>query len=193
VLIEVALSSANGERIVDTLKRRWPSKPIRYGLFSHHHPHYLGGIRALVAEGVTIMTTPGNHAYVRQIAGYRFSLAPDRLARAPLPVQVLPFPTRIELSDSTNQLVAFNIGKRSQHTDEFVLYWLPRQRVLFEAEQGWVTVNDTLRATRRASTLLDILNEEEMDVDRLIQSWPMRGEPGIVSMKDLQALVAKRR
>jgi hypothetical protein len=192
-VIEAALSSANVERIVDALKRKWPSKPIRYALFSHHHPHYLGGIRALIAEGATVVTTPGNEAYVRRIAEYSFSLAPDRLARHPKPVHVLPFPTRIELTDPTNQIVALNIGKRSQHTDEFVLYWLPRQRLLFQAEQGWVTVNDTLRATRRAPTLLEIVKEEKLDVDRLVQSWPMRGEPGIVSMKDLQALVAKRK
>ena len=192
-VIEVALSSANGERIVDTLKRKWPSKPIRYVLFSHHHPHYLGGLRALLAEGATVVTTPGNEAYVRRIAEYPFTLRPDRFARAPRPVRVLPFPARIELSDSTNRLVAFNIGTRSNHTDEFVLFWLPRQRALFEAEQGWVTVNDTLRATRRAPAFLEILNEEKMDADILVQSWPMKGEPAVVSRKDLEALVAKRR
>jgi hypothetical protein len=192
-VIEVALNSANGERIVDTVKRKWPSKPIRYVLFSHHHPHYLGGIRALLAEGATVVTTPGNEAYVRRIAEYPFTLRPDRLAKAPRPVQVLPFPARIELSDSTNRLVAFNIGKRSNHTDEFVLFWLPRQRVLFEAEQGWVTVNDTLRAARRAPTFLEIVKEENMDADLLVQSWPMKGEPAVVPRRDLEALVAKRK
>ena len=192
-VIEVALSSANGERLVDAVKRAWPAKRIRYVLFSHHHPHYLGGLRALIAEGATVVTTPGNEAYVNRIAGYRFGLAPDRLARSPRPVHVLPFPARIELSDSTNRLVAINIGKRSDHTDEFTLFWLPRQRLLFEAEQGWVTVNGTLRASRRAPTLLQILTQEGLDVDRFVQSWPMRGDRAEVSMSELKELVAKKR
>ena len=192
-LIEAALSSANGERIVDTLKRKWPSKPVRYFLFSHHHPHYLGGIRTLIAEGATVVTTTGNEAYVRRIATYPFTLEPDRLARNPKPVQVLPFPTRIELTDATNQIVAWNIGKRSQHTDEFVLFWLPRQKVLFEAEQGWVTVNGVLRASRRAATLLDLLREQKWDVQKVVQSWPMKGDRAEVPMNELEELVAKRK
>ena len=192
-VIEAALSSANGERLVDAVRRKWPSKPIRYLLFSHHHPHYLGGIRAFIAEGAKVMTTPGNEDYVRRIASYPFQQAPDRLARNPKPLQMLAFPTRIELTDRTNQIVALNIGKRSQHTDEFVLFWLPRHKILFEAEQGWVTVDGVLRASRRAATLLDILEEQKWDVEKVVQSWPMKGDRAEVSLVELRGLVAKRK
>src|SRR5678816_4820214 len=67
-VIEAAVGSANGERLVDTIQRQWPQKPIRYALFSHHHPHYTDGLRALIAAGATVVTTPGNEAYVRHIA-----------------------------------------------------------------------------------------------------------------------------
>lgn len=192
-VIEVALSSANGERLVDVVKRQFPSKPIRYALFSHHHPHYLGGLRALIAEGATVVTTPGNDSLVHAIAEYPFRLRPDRLARTPHPVRVLPFPGRVELADSTNRLVALNIGERSQHTAEFVLFWLPRQRLLFEAEQGWVTVDGTLRASRRASALLEIVAEEKLDVERFVQAWPMRGNRAEVTRSELEELLARRR
>src|SRR5436190_5496652 len=67
-VIEAAVGSANGERIVDAARRQWPSKPIRYALFSHYHPHYTGGLRALIAEDATVITTPGNEAFVRRVA-----------------------------------------------------------------------------------------------------------------------------
>ena len=187
-VIEAAVSSANGERLVDAVKQRWPSKPIRYALVSHHHPHYVGGLRALIAEGATVVTTPGNEALIRQIAAYPFRLRPDRLARSPRPLSLQTFDKRYELSDPTNRLVAVNIGDRSQHTAEFVVFWLPQARLLFETEQGWVTVNGTVRASRRAAKLLATLDEEHLDVDRLVQSWPMRGNRAELSRADLAAM-----
>ncbi|HET9250939.1 MAG TPA: hypothetical protein VFP58_02330 [Candidatus Eisenbacteria bacterium] len=192
-IIEAAVSSANGERIVDAVKRQWPSKPIRFALFSHHHPHYVGGLRALIAEGAAVVTTPGNDSLVHAIAGYRFDSHPDRLSLSPKPASVLPFPARIELHDATNHLVAVNIGERSQHTAEFAVFWLPRQKLLFESEQGWFTVNGVLRAGRRASKLLEILKDENLDVDRIVQSWPMRGTEPEMSTARLAELVGRRR
>jgi glyoxylase-like metal-dependent hydrolase (beta-lactamase superfamily II) len=189
-VIEAAVSSANGERLVDAIRKRWPSKPIRYALVSHHHPHYVGGLRALIAEGATVVTTPGNEALMRRIADYPFRLRPDRLARSPRPLSLRTFDTRLELADSTNRLVAINIGDRSQHTAEFVVFWLPRAKLLFETELGWVTVNGTLRASRRAAKLLATLDEERVDVDRLVQSWPMRGTRAEVSRDELARMVA---
>ncbi len=188
-VIEFAVGSANGQRMVDAAKRRWPDKPIRYALFSHHHPHYTGGIRAMIAEGATVVTTPGNEALVKSLAALPFKLEPDHLARSPRPVVVQTFADRYELADSTNTLVAFNYGERSQHTDEFAVFWFPRQRVLFEAEQGWFRVNGKLRAGKRAVSLLAWMDEQKLDVDRIVQAWPMRDNEPSVSRAELAAMV----
>ena len=188
-VIEMAVGSANGERIVDAARQRWPGKPIRYAFFSHHHPHYLGGVRAMIAEGATVVTTPGNEAYIREISTLIFETKPDRLALKPQRGQVRTFADRYELADSTNQLVAINYGERSQHTDEFVLFWFPRAKVLFESEQGWVRVNGKTRASSRAAKLLEWLREEKLDVDRIVQSWPMKDNDMSVTRADLEAMV----
>jgi glyoxylase-like metal-dependent hydrolase (beta-lactamase superfamily II) len=191
-VIEVALGSVNGERIADAARRRWPDKPIRYLLFSHHHPHYVGGIRAMVAEGATVITTPGNEELVRNLASRPFHTRPDRLAVHPLPLHVVTFVDRYELSDSTNRLVAINYGERSKHTDEFVVFWLPRQKVLFEASLGWVRVNGALRVSGGVKPLLAWLDEQKMDVDRVVQSWPMRDNEAVVTRARLDSLVQAR-
>ena len=188
-VIEFAVGSANGQRMVDAAKRRWPDKPIRYALFSHHHPHYTGGIRAMIAEGATVVTTPGNEALVKSLAGLPFKLEPDHLARSPRPAVVQTFKDRYELADSTNTLVAFNYGERSQHTDEFVVFWFPRQKVLFEAEQGWFRVKGKLVAGKRATSLLAWMDEQKLDVDRIVQAWPMRDNEPSVSRAELAAMV----
>lgn len=188
-LIEIAVGSSNGERLVDAAIRRWPQKPIRQVFFSHYHPHYSGGLRAAIATGATVITTPGNEAFVRRLAALPFRLEPDRLARSPRPLSLRTFSGRLELADSSNHLVAIDYGARSQHTDEFVIFWLPRAKLLFEAELGWVKSGDQLRASRRAKPLLDYLATEGIEVERLVQSWPMRGNAPTLSRNQLQALV----
>lgn len=191
-VIEAAVGSANGERLVDSVRARFPKKPIRYALFSHHHPHYTGGLRALIAEGATVVTTPGNEAFVREVAAYPFRIAPDRLARKPRPLRLQTFTGRFELADKANRLVAVDIGERSTHTDEFVVFWLPQQSLVFETEQGWVTVDGKLRAARRAEGFLKVLADEGIAADWLVQSWPMRGNRAEVSRAELEELVRER-
>ena len=190
VLIEFAVGSSNGERLADAARRRWPQKPIRYAFFSHYHPHYVGGIRAMIAEGATVVTTPLNESLVRKMAALRFTIEPDRLARSPRPLKIQTFSDRFDLADSLNQLVAFNYGDRSQHTDEFVVFWLPRARILFESSLGWYRATDGgLRAGGGAAPLLVWADEQKLGVDRIVQSWPMRGNAAEVSRVELDSLV----
>jgi hypothetical protein len=187
-MIELAIGSANGERLADAARKRWPGKPIRYALFSHYHPSYAGGLRAMIAEGATVITPVGNEAFVRGIADLPFTVEPDRLAKSPKPLAIRAFTDSLELKDSMNRLVAYNYGARSNHADDFVVFSLPQARMLFETELGWVTVNGKLRASRRAAPLLKWIDEKHLDVDGIVQSWPMRGEPGTMPRSELQAL-----
>jgi hypothetical protein len=189
-LIEFAVGSANGERLADAARRRWPQKPIRYAFFSHYHPHYVGGVRAMIAEGATVVTTPGNEALVHRMAALPFTIEPDRLARAPRLLKLEAFSNRFELADSTNRLVAFNYGDRSQHTDEFVVFWLPRAKLLFEASLGWYRgVDGRLHASRVTAPLLAWADEQKLDVARVVQSWPMRGNAPELSRAELDSLI----
>ena len=188
-VIEWAVGSANGERMVDAVHHRWPRKPIRYAFFSHHHPHYVGGIRAAVADGAVVVTTPGNVGVVRRAAHATFRLEPDRLSRKLVDPEIRTFTERFEIGDSTNQLIAINYGPRSLHTDEFAIFWLPRQKILFEAELGWAGSEGALRAGRRASALLGYLSDQHLDAETIVQSWPMRGIDGTLTRARLEELV----
>jgi hypothetical protein len=129
---------------------------------------------------------------VRAVAAYPFTIAPDRWARAQRQVKLRTFTQRLELADATNRLVLVDIGKRSTHTDEFVIFWLPQAKLVFETEQGWLTADGALRAGRRAKGFLQVLDDEKIDAQRLVQSWPMRDNRAEVSRSELEALVAAR-
>jgi len=192
-VIECAVGSDNGERIVDAIRVKWPDKPIRYALFSHHHPHYTGGLRALIDAGATVVTTPGNDSLVRAIAARPFTLAPDRLARHLRALHVVTYTDSLLLADAANRVVLYDYGERSQHTDEFTVFWFPRQRLLFESELGWGGTGAAPRASRRAKALLAWAAERGLDVGTVLQGWPEDDTAAMLSRAALDSLVAARK
>ena len=52
-------SDQPSERFIQKIKETIPNKPIRYLAVTHFHSDHAGGARAFLAEGATLLTTPG--------------------------------------------------------------------------------------------------------------------------------------
>ncbi len=64
------------------VKRLFPDKPIRYGVPTHHHIDHTGGIAAVAAEGITIVTPEVNKAFFERALKTPRTLAPDALSKS---------------------------------------------------------------------------------------------------------------
>ncbi|MBI1222628.1 MAG: hypothetical protein GC180_08500 [Bacteroidetes bacterium] len=76
---EAPFSADNGQMILDEVKKLFPNKPVRYFVFGHHHPHYIGGIRAFVANGAHIISYTEDSTYVQQLVLFLHEIHPDTL------------------------------------------------------------------------------------------------------------------
>ena len=86
--------------------------------------------------------------------------------------------------------IAIDIGAQSHHTDEYVVFWLPRQRLLFQGDLGWFGPDDAPRAGgRRARGLLQAIDERNLPVETLLQGWPVLGS-GRLPLQRLRELLA---
>ena len=56
-----------------------------------------------------------------------------------------------------------------------------------------VNVNGATRATRRAKGLLAYVAEQGLDVDRIVQGWPMRDNDAILTRAALDSLLPPKR
>jgi glyoxylase-like metal-dependent hydrolase (beta-lactamase superfamily II) len=196
VLLETSCDNDHGERIAAALRARFPGKPVRFVSFSHHHPDYVGGLRPFLADSAEVVCSSAVAQFVYEIGHLNFSVAPDRLWRRCADGCTVRFDTlvagRWRHADATNELVALDIGARSNHTDAYVVFWLPRQRVLFEGDLGFSTANGSLRASRRAAGLLQALAAAKIAPETVVQSWPVNGNAASVPFATLRALVAAR-
>jgi glyoxylase-like metal-dependent hydrolase (beta-lactamase superfamily II) len=121
------------DAVTAAAKQVAPGKPIRYVTFSHHHDDHAGGLRGYIANGVTIVTTPRNRAFVERVAAARHTLRPDVLSRAPRPPVIETFEKTRRFTDGTMTMELHDIGPTS-HVDEMVLAYFPTEKLIFQGD-----------------------------------------------------------
>jgi glyoxylase-like metal-dependent hydrolase (beta-lactamase superfamily II) len=126
-------SDQPSETFIRKIKETIPNKPIRYLAVTHFHNDHAGGARAFIAEGATILTTPGNKLYFQKFAKADFTLIPDRLARETRPATIETFEGKRVITDGEQTVELINVGS-SPHAKENVVAYLPKQKILFQGD-----------------------------------------------------------
>src|SRR5262249_51135909 len=85
LLVEAPLGEERTQALMAKIKEIAPGKPVRYVVMTHYHFDHSGGLRGWIAQGATIVTTPGNKPFVEQVAAAKHTIRPDDLSRAPKP------------------------------------------------------------------------------------------------------------
>jgi glyoxylase-like metal-dependent hydrolase (beta-lactamase superfamily II) len=132
VVVEAPLSSQVAEQAIAEIKKTIPGKPVKYVAITHHHNDHSGGLRAFVAEGATVVTTPRNAEYVKALVASKHLT--DGLAKSarPLNLELIDNKKRV-FSDSTRTLELHDIGP-NPHAREMLVAYLPKQRIVFQGD-----------------------------------------------------------
>ena len=133
VVVEGPQSEERTQAVIAKLKETLPGKPIKTLVMTHHHYDHTGGLRGYIANGTTILTTAGNTALVQRIAAAPHTLRPDALARSPRPPVVETFAKKKVLTDGVRTLELHDVGP-NPHVDEVVVAYLPKEKILFQAD-----------------------------------------------------------
>ena len=111
-----------GERVLRTLRSRFPGKPLRYLLTTHWHPHSASSLAPFVEQGVQIVTTRANFERTKAM------LDPDALARAERSVRFVDGDS-LELGRGPDRFVALRFQKAkyaSTPTEDYLFFYLPK-------------------------------------------------------------------
>ncbi len=193
LVAEAPLNSENGDLMISTIKENFPNKPIRFFAFGHHHPHYLGGVRPFIHDEATILSAMGDFDYVSFLARNPRTLKPDslQLDRKTLKINILGESRTI--TDDNYSMQIINIGEYSHHTQDYLMFYFPAERVIFEGDLVWIP-NDgrpTRKASSRQKGLYEAIRNFNLNVETIFQSWPIHefNYKSEISFKELEESV----
>jgi glyoxylase-like metal-dependent hydrolase (beta-lactamase superfamily II) len=136
VVIEGPQTEARGEAIIAEAKKLVPGKPIKYVINTHAHFDHSGGLRAFVAEGATIVTSQGNKGYYEMLFTNPHTITPDKLSMmSPQPkIKVEYVGETKKMVGGDNEIDLYHV-QNSMHNDANLIVYLPKQKVLVEADE----------------------------------------------------------
>jgi glyoxylase-like metal-dependent hydrolase (beta-lactamase superfamily II) len=128
------LTGGASEALIENIKQTLPGKPIQYLVITTHSYDHSAGLRAFVAEGATIITTPGNQRYVEKLTEQQFTIVPDALAKKPRPavIEIMRNKKHV-LSDANHKVELYDFGP-NPIADEIIVVYLPKEKILYQTD-----------------------------------------------------------
>jgi glyoxylase-like metal-dependent hydrolase (beta-lactamase superfamily II) len=127
-------NEARAQAIIAETKRVIPNKPIRYGVISHHHFDHTGGLAAVAAEGITIVTPAVNRNFLMNALSAPRTLAPDALSKSGKKPVIEGFIGDKRVFQDATRTFEVHVIKGLPHADGLVVGYLPKEKILVYAD-----------------------------------------------------------
>jgi glyoxylase-like metal-dependent hydrolase (beta-lactamase superfamily II) len=169
VVIEAPGNEQRTVAMLAEVKRVTPNKPIRYVVNTHHHSDHSGGLRAVVAEGIPILTHESNKAYYEKLFRNPSQIVPDKLSRAPKAAVIEGVGDKRVLTDGTRSLELLHLSG-NLHADSLLVVYLPKERMLLQADAFAPRPPGAkpLPSSPYTTNLLEHIRSRKLDVAQLV-------------------------
>jgi glyoxylase-like metal-dependent hydrolase (beta-lactamase superfamily II) len=119
VVFDAPVDDGQSRWVIDAAKAKYPGKPIKQLVLTHHHMDHTGGTRAYVAEGAEIVIPGQARPFFEKMAQAEHKVAPDALAKAPKPAKIVDVKDTLTLKDETIEIRLYNIP--NPHADGMII------------------------------------------------------------------------
>jgi hypothetical protein len=130
IAVEAPNDDGQSMQAIDMAKKKYPGKPVRYLILTHHHVDHVGGMRAFAAEGAAIVVGKGDGEYLRRALARPETLNPDA-PKKKFAAEVIEVDGKWSVNDGGREVDAYVID--NPHAGPFLFPYVP------DAKTGVVT------------------------------------------------------
>ena len=129
VVFDAPIGEVQSRFTLGAIHSRYPAKPVKYLVLSHHHMDHIGGARSFVAEGAIVIVPAGSGAHIEKMFAAPHKLDGDALERSPHKAEVIEVDDKKVLTDGsrTIEIVRFD----NPHVDGMLLSYVADARIGF--------------------------------------------------------------
>lgn len=167
MLIEAPQSEARTLAVIAKAKETVPNKPLTQLVTTHHHFDHTAGMRAAIAEGMTVITQAGNKDWVEAMARRPHTLAPDMLSKNATRLVVETVDAEREIKDGPQTVTLYHVAG-NPHSDTMLMAYIPRDRLLIEVD----AFSPGSAVQPYAANLLENITKHNLRVDKIV---PLHG------------------
>ncbi len=167
----VAVGGTGGsEQRLELLRGTIPDKPIKYGVFTHHHSDHVLAAPSYVAEGATLVAHNAHEQVVRTAAGDAVEVKFNAVSGSQT------------FSDGQREIRIVDLGP-TEHAEHILAAYLPKERLLFSADHFGLPASGPVAPGNNATReFAEAIEREKLDVKTLLSAH----SPKPATMKHLR-------
>jgi glyoxylase-like metal-dependent hydrolase (beta-lactamase superfamily II) len=161
-LIEVPQNETRSLAVIAKAREVKPDKPLTKVIVTHHHFDHSGGVRAAIAENLTLVTHELNKPFFEEIAQRKHSIVEDALAKNPRPPKIETVQDQAVVQDGTQRMHLYKVDDPTGHSDSMLMVYFPNDRILVQGD----FYNTTATTFPRAAALNANIQKRKLRVDK---------------------------
>jgi glyoxylase-like metal-dependent hydrolase (beta-lactamase superfamily II) len=130
VAFEAPGDDGQSQQAIALAKAKWPGKPVRYLVLTHHHIDHAGGLRAYMAEGATLVVGKGDGAFFRTVLAAPQAMNP--YAPKYTAPKVIEVASKWTVKDGGREIEAYVIA--NPHAAGYLLPYIPDAKLGFVSD-----------------------------------------------------------
>ena len=181
IVVEAPQDDRHSRKVLATLRRRFPTKSVRFVINTHFHSDHAGGLRTYVASDAIVVTSALNVQLLQDAFQALHTQVPDALHRRPRTAVIEAVSDeRKFFVDENRVVIVYPI--ETVHVEGMLIVYLPEERVLFVADL--FTPGTRRQVTDWSRDLLHTIERYDLEVDIIVGS-----QGGVGTLDELRRVV----
>jgi len=128
-VFDAPVSDGHTNLVLALARSKYPGKPVKYLVLTHHHMDHAGGLRGYAAQGAILVVGKGTGEHYRRVLAAPATRNPDLPVRDLSRTQIVEVSGKHVLTDGQREAHAYMID--NPHADGLLIGYVPDARLGF--------------------------------------------------------------